>query len=116
MKLGFNLEYEEWKELAHSFWKPKVFTIRRFRAFFGLLSLEALVKIGNTWITKVAEKRLDLSPTHLLWGLFFLKYYPTEELVLIFAKCCEKTFRMKVRLVIGVLNLCFEVIWSKIIF
>lgn len=63
-------------------------TLRKFKALFGV----SPIICSKLWfdILKMDE---CFQPHHLLWGLFFLKCYATEDVCSIIAQSDNKTFR-----------------------
>lgn len=77
--------------------------LRRFRAFFG-----ASPRVCAALWTRIlplldAEATVGAERRHLLWALHFLKVYDVEEVSARLFSVTEKTFRRRVREMVGFL-------------
>ena len=66
-------------------------TARKFKMTFGTTAIVCSI----IWNLIEIERKLPSrsSPLHLLFALFFLRKYETEEFSTILTSCTEKTFR-----------------------
>ena len=77
-------------------------TERVVKAHFGL----SVVAIAVVWALVVGvATTLGIKPIHLLWALYFLKVYPTEDLAANLFGTSRETYRKWVWKVIGLLYL-----------
>lgn len=73
----------------HSIRNSKLTGYRKFRAFFGVSPYTCEI----LWIS-IQNKRQNTEIKHLLWCLFFLKRYNTENVNAAIIGVDEKTFRL----------------------
>ena len=83
-----------------------------FKAHFGMSSKAT----GKTWLllethVNVLRPKKVLA-VHMLWTLFFLKCYHTEETAVTLVRCTRKTYRLWVWEVIDRLNALKDVVVS----
>jgi hypothetical protein len=64
-------------------------TKQRVKKIFGVKA-DICAKLWTLCLPLLPQ---SVSPVHLLWALYFLKQYSTEEVNASFAKCDEKMFR-----------------------
>ena len=86
------------RELAGQIIKP--YSIRGFKSLFGV-SLETVNALWN-----LISGRHE--PMHLLWALYFLKVYPTDDVFQAQFKTSKRTLRKHVKNVLVYLYQCFE--------
>ncbi|KAI9344262.1 hypothetical protein BDR26DRAFT_857496 [Obelidium mucronatum] len=79
---------------------------RRFASFFGLSVMSAC----DLWvIVKPSMVSLKLTKTHFLWGLYYLKVYPTESVAAATLGTSETNWRTKVKAVVNVFAECNQI-------
>lgn len=77
--------------------QSKAIQLRRFKSFFGVTPYICVL----LWQYITFEPALSTtSPSHLLWALFFLKCYTTEDISRAIFDVDSKTFRSKVWILI----------------
>src|SRR5689334_5252900 len=73
---------------------------RRFRALFGV-SFQILLSL---WDILQQNAPVQFRREHLLWGLYFLKVYPTETVASCFFAVTEKTWRKWIFVVVQAIS------------
>lgn len=91
---------ELWKAVGNQY--IKTYSNRRWNAMF-CLCLDCCVKLGEMIFPLLPV--FDLTIANVLWCLYFLKCYPTEDASVAFSKADPKTWRKKKKIVLSMLYL-----------
>lgn len=101
----FELEVEIWRWRVNGYIRRT--DDRTLHAHFGIC-LMAMVVVWR--FIRDRFQLLGLRGEHLLWALYFLRVYPTEDQGANFCGCTRTTFRHTIRLVIQILYDCIDTV------
>lgn len=66
--------------------------LKKFKSFFGVSPFIC----ARVWASIQPHLGSGFKEVHLLWGLFFLRNYPTESIACGLAMCDAKTYRKRI--------------------
>lgn len=72
--------------------QSKVVEQKKFKSFFGVSPFIC----ARVWASIQSHLGNGFKEVHLLWGLFFLRNYPTESIACGLAMCDAKTYRKRI--------------------
>ena len=98
----FAVRYFTNKDVSYCFERPSRLSARHFKALFHYSSTE-IQTLWNELNERARELKgaLPFKPEHLLFGMYYLKVYPTWDLMAMTTGITEKTLRKWVGMVIN---------------